>query len=73
MPEEDKQDGKRGVVESNVCVASRGGYLSSSETLRYRPGIYIVPGDLELEGRDVDGRVGTCPHGTVHVPSACPG
>jgi hypothetical protein len=32
-----------------------------------------LSGDLELEGRDEDGRVGTCPDGILLVPSACPG
>lgn len=38
-------------------------------------GVWTVEVDVGvLVGLDeVDGRVGTCPHGTLHVPSACPG
>jgi hypothetical protein len=53
-----------GIVETPFAAVGR--------NAGYRPGTSLGTG-LELEGRDVDGRVGTCPDGILLVPSACPG
>jgi len=73
MAPEDKQDGREGVVESKCCVASSGGYCRDAfHSSEGNAGVDLT-GDLELEGRDMDGRVGTWPDGILHVPSACSG
>lgn len=59
------RDNGRGKSSSQMCLSQQ---QRNAEVPSWHP-----TGDLELEGRDMDGRVGTCPDGMPQVPSACPG